>query len=50
MAYKNCSIEAVLELERQRTGNYGEAYESGSRSYDEWDKADSLYDDYCSEE
>lgn len=27
MIYKNNDINAVYELERQRTGNYGEDYE-----------------------
>ena len=48
MIYKNNDIDAVYELERQRTGNYGEDYECEDDTafmYDEDDWADEKYEE-----
>ena len=50
MKYQNNSIDALLELERQRTGNYGSDYDIYCEDdltavYDEYDKADEEYDE-----
>jgi hypothetical protein len=45
MRYGNTSLDAILELERQRTDNYGEDYDDEDRyCYTEDDYIDSLED------
>ena len=53
--YRNYEKSALMELEYQKTGNYGADYEDEecvddlSFMYDEDDISDAEYDDYCSE-
>lgn len=54
MLYRNDSLDAILSMERARTGNYGADYDEYEESenespYDRYDYEDRKHDDYMSE-